>query len=1821
VIAYQFNYAIGKEFPDKEALTEECNQAFESGNRDKGWGNDNYANMVIGAKPYMPVFIEYSKCLSKQYALGAKLEEAITKEFGEGYIFDKIYYLGLVEVWFCFEKDNQKKYVNLEPITTVLDENGFMKYKSGKKYFWERDSFEDDWEEFLKPQKPLKSNTVFIPGKEYMPFIEWSYGCTPTSAAMLVAWWDNYHNFGNLIDYYTTRWDPYEENYDHHLPTIQKDLAEAMDTDPNGKTSRGDICDGYIEAIEDRGYNCDSDGHWAFYWTTGQLFDDVKFEINHQRPVHISIDEHSIIGIGYNNTTKSISTHDPNQSIIRNITKAMLEGTYWVTISNNYGSWVILESPHGETTWNFNGNTHEIVNSNDFMEISWSASFGTDTYAKLYYHDEGGSTLDRWFLITDNTPNDGSFDWHIPEIDCYWGNTTQQARVKIEIYDLNDQLIAGDGSFGNFTILNNGGLPEISNMEIVNTVPDYYSINLYENWWSVVGIRDMSNSAFWYLELYNDLEFNNMVKVSNFWENINYIVLNGHNATLQEYGVKVLCSGQQNNANLQYEDNEDYLSPNSVTNLLWGSADVVKIWDIHLDAGERYFFEIDTMDMNLDLDMALFESGGDNLFLRNEAVTGSYNIGLGVSEAFSFKPTTDGDYGLCISSNNIFSGNYTINISNYYTWTGAVSSDWYDPANWSGNIVPGTSDNIIIPANYITPPSVYSTVHCNNLTIESGAQLSVMDDILIIVGDLTIFGELRLESDNSRIEARNGISWESGSSAYMHNGAIIYVYRSWYLKPGANVHLDSGLVHFVSDYESYILCKSNDSYFNNIIIDKPLGIFHYHYLSTQDLIIKGNLNVYTGATFLSNSENTIEVSGNITSNGTVSLNNGTLMLTGTGKSIDLNTGDYLNNLDLSTTSASVLFSDIHIKGDLIINTGGLAALADIYLEGDWINNGGQSLFLEGNGKVVFCGNETSHITNNEEFNTIELNGSCVLYIQSNVLCQSYNWENGNLLMHSGSFTINDLVDDGIFGTITVEGGELNIYQDINHSVDLNCELYLEGGNFNIYGGSGNSKWSAGGDAEIVIDDGILHFRDVGVHLFNSGNNLGGEINGGYVISAGDIIFENNNIDMTGGSFYFYGPGTAFLQSSSSITIPNLIINKGSTKENLNQVSLKTIKPSSKNGKSDGVILNSDVNISGNLSFHVGSLNVNGFKLEVGNTLTINGHLVMNDPLCRVIVQKDINWEENSTTDVTEGRIKFGESFNVNQNSSVQLGVNTELDVFGENPSYISNNGTATTFGKICFFKTGSQTTFTSSSEPFIVNGNFVIDSNNTVLSDGVDLTTNGTLFIEGNSSFINSTGNIIANSLTVLKGELIINSGNVTCHSGFDTYSGSSLVVNGGDIILDRPYSSSYFFFAGDVQINNGTLEITNEGIKMGQDAGLTMNNGILKVGWGILAQYPNNLSCNNGIVMMSGNSNGAIIFENSNYLYDLEIDKTNTAVITLVSDLTIKNNLSVNSGYLNISSYNLVVDGDVGISGAGHLQVSDGSIEVEGDWSNSGGSPNFDEGTSTVIFTGSEESHILNNETFYDLEINKTGDDNTYTHVDYGLTVNIANNLYINNRSLGVHDFATLNVDGDIVISDDGCLLAASSSQSNINIGGNWYNHNTSGNPITYGFYSGLSTVTFNGNEDQYIDADYGSQQFYNLVIDKPVNAFYPLTDITVSNDLSINNGEWGDDDPGHTYNFYGDITIGNGGIFDDVTSVTYILGDGEQNLFNNSTTTPNFGEFHLNMSTGLTDDIPVFILQSDILCHSNIMIDTGNFILNSHTVECEGNFSVSENGKVTAD
>jgi len=185
-------------------------------------------------------------------------------------------------------------------------------------------------------------------------------------------------------------------------------------------------------------------------------------------------------------------------------------------------------------------------------------------------------------------------------------------------------------------------------------------------------------------------------------------------------------------------------------------------------------------------------------------------------------------------------------------WTGATSSIWDNTANWKYYLKPDGGDDVYIPALVPNFPWVSSTdQECNNITIESGAQLRIYDEILTVHGDMIINGLIRMDHASGVLNAGDSygdlVSWEAGSKDGITSGTI-NVFGDWNFKNGTNAQLGTGnTVNFIGTNNSFIYCDDPDAAFGDLYINKsnsPKDIVDVP--DNQTLRVAGDITVYDG---------------------------------------------------------------------------------------------------------------------------------------------------------------------------------------------------------------------------------------------------------------------------------------------------------------------------------------------------------------------------------------------------------------------------------------------------------------------------------------------------------------------------------------------------------------------------------------------------------------------------------------------------------------------------------------------------------------------------------------------------------------------------------------------------------------------------------------------------------------------------------------------------------------------------------------------------------------------------------------------------------------
>ncbi|MGC9362867.1 MAG: hypothetical protein ACP5F3_08060, partial [Candidatus Syntrophosphaera sp.] len=383
---------------------------------------------------------------------------------------------------------------------------------------------------------------------------------------------------------------------------------------------------------------------------------------------------------------------------------------------------------------------------------------------------------------------------------------------------------------------------------------------------------------------------------------------------------------------------------------------------------------------------------------------------------------------------------------------------------------------------------------------------------LYVNSEAGLYGSLTFDwtgsGDSPKLIILNHIAFNAGSSINVtqENAGLIYLGGDVFFNAGSNLNMTGGFLQFAGIGNSHIRTSAPTT-IHHLVSSKEPG-YDTLFLGYNDacLTIGGNLEVYAGSTlgtFYSEGYTTIPdicLKGNLSVDpgGTCALDHGTLSLEGVANS-SFNLGDagnYVHDLRIYKTGTFnytvTLHSDIDVRGDLVIDDGILETRVmaypsnfyyDLLVGGDWDNNAGTGAFKEYSSMSVTLNGTGEQILSTETFSNLILDkpgGNMFIPAGSNVICTSYDWVHGAYQVDGGTFSANDLADNGIWGDITLFSGTINYHQDTNagSTVDLQGDLTIVGGVFNVFGGAGDSWWTG----SLTMVGGTLDFCDVGIYI-------------------------------------------------------------------------------------------------------------------------------------------------------------------------------------------------------------------------------------------------------------------------------------------------------------------------------------------------------------------------------------------------------------------------------------------------------------------------------------------------------------------------------------------------------------------------------------------------------------------------------------------------------------------------------------------------------------------------------------------------------------------
>ncbi|HMA61052.1 MAG TPA: CARDB domain-containing protein, partial [bacterium] len=427
--------------------------------------------------------------------------------------------------------------------------------------------------------------------------------------------------------------------------------------------------------------------------------------------------------------------------------------------------------------------------------------------------------------------------------------------------------------------------------------------------------------------------------------------------------------------------------------------------------------------------------------------------------------------------------------------------------------------------------------------------------------------------------------------------------------------------------------------------------------------------------------------------------------------------------------------------------------------------------------------------------------------------------------------------------------------------------------------------------------------------------------------------------------------------------------------------------------SNSTFIHNDFNIDG--SFEMG----NDAETVVHNNLNISGNLKMGNGSDILAVENNIYWLNGSTDMITDGFINLYGDWYYNDGTDAQLGTGNMVNFVGSGSQLIYNFDDNASFGNVTIDKPDITPVWldNSSTHDFQIDGDLTLTNNSRLQVQSNTLTVDGTLDIEnGSKMYLEHTGGeLINNSDFTLNGELDVDGGDVSLNGYLKVWSDGVLTIDDGSFIIVQ--SNNQGGILGTYNQSAGLFQ-TDSVFRVYSSATINITGGIIRSN-NFDAEYANTFQPSGGAVEIQTDniSYSSIECSNGNYFNKLSICPTSGGGAYLESDIIVQNDLEITSGQLWFKDFEATVNNDAIIyggllmedssdilnvanditwfSGSSSSGVTNGNINVYGDWY-------FNDGTdaqlgtgNTVNFIGSENSTIYcndDNACFGSFNINK---------------------------------------------------------------------------------------------------------------------------------------------------------------------------------------------------------------------------------------------------------
>lgn len=461
-------------------------------------------------------------------------------------------------------------------------------------------------------------------------------------------------------------------------------------------------------------------------------------------------------------------------------------------------------------------------------------------------------------------------------------------------------------------------------------------------------------------------------------------------------------------------------------------------------------------------------------------------------------------------------------------WRGSSDSNWFDCSNWDTLVVPDQNTNV-----------TFNATVANNAVIDYTAADSDLYGDIARVLNLNIDKPLTIEGNtNNKLEVYGNLTINAGGTLDMDDGNTatqdgqIYLYGNWNNNAGeANFLQGQSTVHLLGSTPQIINGNnhSNVEKFGNLVLGN-----NFDTAVSNDLYMDGNLTVNANkALVINTSGNYVEVVGNVTNNGTLTVENDGNFIqrdgTYSGNNITVKREALLKRLDYNYWGSPVAGQNVrNFSLGTLINRFYVYNESNDYFDGLFVHNtyplpvGGSSLtptedpatynFLRGKGYAVRAPNTfpTSNTTFKGTFVGVPNNGNISVAINKSpdTSIDGVTYTHGNDLV-SNPYPSNINIDK-FFDDNPLLEKVAYFWTNINPTPEMQGSQYPKSGYINNYA--------------VYCLTGGLQAPSAACNADNSNcsktpNNIL-KVGQGFVVRAknsGNVIFKNNirNADNSG----------------------------------------------------------------------------------------------------------------------------------------------------------------------------------------------------------------------------------------------------------------------------------------------------------------------------------------------------------------------------------------------------------------------------------------------------------------------------------------------------------------------------------------------------------------------------------------------------------------------------------------------------------------------------------------------------------------------------------